>query len=230
MAISKCLLRVKYHRNHYLAVGLCFTGISCAIVQDVWVSKEKEKLPFTFRAFAGDLCVLGSAGLYALSNVLTEYLMVEGTPLPAYLALLGFHGFYITLIEGVIMNEEMVFVGKPFLPLFLLYAGFCLVNLLDYTIIPIYVKKSGATLLNLSNRTTILWSMIIDITLFGKSFHWLYLIAFIFEIAAVWLYSTRSPKYPVSKRHSSRSSTEYRSMRNLLNKNDSVDEIEEESL
>ena len=39
-------------------------------------------------------------------------------------------------------------------------------NWLVYLITPYFIKRSGATLLNLSNVTTVLWSMASDILFF----------------------------------------------------------------
>ena len=47
------------------------------------------------------------------------------------------------------------------------YIGMAIVNFFTYTIIPFYVTRSGATLLNLSNVTTIIWSMLFDIMLYS---------------------------------------------------------------
>jgi len=43
-------------------------------------------------------------------------------------------------------------------------------NFLGYTIIPWFIKRYGATLFNISNLTSILWSMLSDICLFGRPF------------------------------------------------------------
>jgi hypothetical protein len=48
------------------------------------------------------------------------------------------------------------------------YIGFALTNIFPYSAIPMFIKRAGATLLNISNLTTILWSMIVDILLFGS--------------------------------------------------------------
>lgn len=50
------------------------------------------------------------------------------------------------------------------------YLGFVTVNFVAYTCIPFFIRKSGATLLNISNLTTIIWSMITDIFLFKCPF------------------------------------------------------------
>ena len=67
------------------------------------------------------------------------------------------------------------------------------VNFFTYTIVPFYVARSGATLLNLSNVTTIIWSMLFDIVLFGKPFYPVCLLGFCIELCAIIVFSLKSP-------------------------------------
>jgi len=67
--------------------------------------------------------------------------------------------------------------------------GFAGVNLVCYSIIPFFVQRSGATLLNISNVTTVLWSMLFDIVLFHKPFYVLYLCAFVLEMIGIIIFS-----------------------------------------
>ena len=69
-----------------------------------------------------------------------------------------------------------------------------LVNFVTYTIIPFYITRSGATLLNLSNVTTIVWSMLFDIVLYQSSFYPICLLAFVIELVGIIVFSTREPK------------------------------------
>ena len=69
------------------------------------------------------------------------------------------------------------------------YVGMAAVNFCVYSIIPFYITRSGATLLNLSNVTTVLWSMLFDTVLFGGKIYWLYAVAFAIEITAIIIYS-----------------------------------------
>ena len=70
------------------------------------------------------------------------------------------------------------------------------VNFFTYSIIPFFVARSGATLLNLSNVTTIIWSMLFDIVLFGKPFYPLCLLGFSIELVAIIIFSTKEPIQP----------------------------------
>jgi drug/metabolite transporter (DMT)-like permease len=78
--------------------------------------------------------------------------------------------------------------------------GFMLCNFLIYSIIPYFIQRSGATLLNISNVTTVIWGMLSDIIFFGKPFYILYCVAFCFEITGVIIFSMEKPEY-ISKEH-----------------------------
>ncbi|CDW73407.1 solute carrier family 35 member f2 [Stylonychia lemnae] len=75
----------------------------------------------------------------------------------------------------------------------LYYFGFAFINFVSYTIIPFFVRRSGATLLNISNLTTIIWSMLSDIFLFNRPFYWMYVCAFGCELVAILVYSIKNP-------------------------------------
>jgi drug/metabolite transporter (DMT)-like permease len=83
------------------------------------------------------------------------------------------------------------------------YAGMAIVNFFAYTVIPFFVTRSGATLLNLSNVTTILWSMLFDIMLYGSPFYPLCMGAFAIELIGIVLFSLRQPTRPEPKEQAS---------------------------
>jgi drug/metabolite transporter (DMT)-like permease len=70
---------------------------------------------------------------------------------------------------------------------------FSLFNFVCYSIIPFYVQRSGATLLNISNVTTVIWSLLLDVFFFKKQFYPLYVVAFIFEMSGVVTFSLDKP-------------------------------------
>ena len=73
------------------------------------------------------------------------------------------------------------------------YIGMSAVNLIVYTTIPFYIARSGATLLNLSDTTTIIWSMLFDILLYESEFYPLALVAFIIELSGIVIFSVNKP-------------------------------------
>ena len=113
-----------------------------------------------------------------------------------YLGFLGLFGCIISLIEAYFFNEYSTISN------FLKYAspenritffwnilGFMLANFIIYSMIVVFIQRSGATLLNISNVTTVIWGMLSDIILFEKPFYVLYVIAFCFEITGVIIFS-----------------------------------------
>ena len=64
-----------------------------------------------------------------------------------------------------------------------------MIEFVVYTTIPFYVAKSGATLLNLSDTTTIIWSMLFDYLLYAQPFRWLPLIAFVIEVIGIVIFN-----------------------------------------
>lgn len=82
------------------------------------------------------------------------------------------------------------------LPVTLNFLGMALVNFVTYTVIPFFIQRSGATLLNLSNVTTIIWSMLADIFLYGSNFYPLCLLAFAIEMCGIVIFSSVKPIPP----------------------------------
>lgn len=73
------------------------------------------------------------------------------------------------------------------------------INFVVYTTIPFYIARSGATLLNLSDTTTIIWSMIFDILLYKSEFYPLALVAFIIELIGIVIFSLKKPILPLKQ-------------------------------
>ena len=115
-----------------------------------------------------------------------------------FLGFIGGFGVLMTLIEATIAGEWSEFQnikdGDQW-GIALNFFGMAAVNFFTYTIIPFYVTRSGATLLNLSNVTTIIWSMLFDIMLYGSPFYPVCLLGFVIELAAIIIFSTRDPTY-----------------------------------
>ena len=113
---------------------------------------------------------------------------------------IGGFGVLITIIEASIVGEwsefEKVKSGDE-VGIAMNYIGMAIVNFFTYSIIPFFVARSGATLLNLSNVTTIIWSMLFDIVLYGSPFYPLCLLGFSIELVGIIIFSTKEPKKPV---------------------------------
>lgn len=108
------------------------------------------------------------------SNILQEHLIKKPGDVFNYLGFLGLFGMIITLFESLVIFDELEQFQNA-LPnstgkIVAYYIGFVLFNFLGYTLVPQFIKKYGATLFNISNLTTIIWSMLSDILLFKRPF------------------------------------------------------------
>lgn len=192
--LSLIFLKVRYKSVHYVAIGLCTIGISCGFLNDFLIVKVDSGE--AARPILGDFLALASAVLFALENVLQEMFIRKKEDIFNFVGFIGFFGMIMTLIEGTIAGEWSEFSkvkDGDQLGVAANYLGMAAVNFLVYTIIPFFISRSGATLLNLSNMTTIIWSMLFDIVLFGSSFYPLCLVGFTVELAAIILFSTKEP-------------------------------------
>ena len=98
----------------------------------------------------------------------------NGSDVFNYLGFLGLFGMIITILESCLWFKEYEqfdnLQTEDIYKASLYYFGFVATNFIGYTVIPFFVRRSGATLLNISNLTTIIWSMLSDIFLFGRPF------------------------------------------------------------
>ena len=201
--LSIFFLKIKYSKTHYFAILLCACGLCCSVSNDLFVKKNQDTggaLPFS-RMITGDVMALLDAFLYGLSNILQEHFLKTKRDVNHYLGFLGLFGCAITLIEALFFDEYQVltnFFATATLAqkwYFIWNIGcFMITNLATYSIIPFFIQRSGATLLNISNVTTVIWGMFSDIIFFDQPFYILYCVAFCFEMTGVIIFSRERPE------------------------------------
>jgi solute carrier family 35 protein F1/2 len=164
--LSIVFLKVSYLKIHWIGIFICVCGISLGFLNDFLFFEQTSEAS---KPLLGDLLALVGAFLYALENVLQEYLLKKNEDIFNFLGFIGLFGVLITLAEATFVWEFSQFnniaPGDGW-KVFLNFFGMAAINFVTYTIIPFYVTRSGATLLNLSNVTTIIWSMLSDILLY----------------------------------------------------------------
>ena len=69
LILSIMFLKVKYSRNHFIALGFCGLGVACSVINDVIINPKEEdgngNLGFNYKALIGDIMVLSSAIMFA---------------------------------------------------------------------------------------------------------------------------------------------------------------------
>ena len=155
--LSVFFLKIKYNRIHYFGIFLVACGITCSVSNDAFVKKNKDTGKSTSSMLLGDLMAIGGAFCYALSNILQEHFLKTTRDVHHYLGFLGLFGFLISMMEAFFFGEftklnqfyqTADYSEKRYLWINLLC--FMFLTALAYSIIPIFVKRSGATLLNIT--------------------------------------------------------------------------------
>ncbi|KAM9781954.1 solute carrier family 35 member F2 [Syngnathus typhle] len=200
MVMSWFLLKTRYRPLHYVAVTVCLLGVGAMVGADMMAGRDQGS---TSDVLLGDSLVLISAVLYAVSNMCQEFTVKNHTRVE-FLAMMGFFG---TIISGIQLAALEVSALKKIkwnvhiAMLFLLYVV-CMFTL--YSFMPVVVKRTSATAVNLSLLTADLFSLFCGLFLFHYTFSALYIMAFIFIMVgfvtfnAVPTYSAQPEREPDS--------------------------------
>ena len=103
--LSLIVLKVKYEKLHFIAIGMCVVGISLGFINDFYFVESTGTKEDAKRPLIGDFCALLGAFFYALENVLQEFFIKKTEDVFNFLGFLGIFGVVVTLIEGAIAGE-----------------------------------------------------------------------------------------------------------------------------
>ncbi|KAK6930607.1 Solute carrier family 35 member SLC35F1/F2/F6 [Dillenia turbinata] len=154
-------LKTKYRYRKFAGVAICVVGLVMVVFSDVHAGDRAGGS----NPIKGDLLVIVGSTLYAISNV-TEEFFVKVADRVELMAMLGLFGA----------------IGIPFF-------GFAAAMFLFYSGVPILLKISGATMLNLSLLTSDMWAVLIRIFAYHEKVDWMYFIAFAAVTVGLIIYS-----------------------------------------
>ena len=185
MALSWYFLGSKYQFKHYLGMLICVSGSMLV----VYIDFNKKT---GHAGWIGDiLCVLG-ASLYAMANVLQEYLVKEFT-IQEYLTSIGGYGFLFSFVLMGIEYKELLNFHIDYLGILYL-AVFALSMFLLYSFVPRLIIKSSATMFNLSILTSDVYNLVVGVYIFGLELTWLYAVAFIVIMVGLAIFHSNDKK------------------------------------
>ncbi|XP_005810613.1 solute carrier family 35 member F2-like [Xiphophorus maculatus] len=175
MILSWWILKTRYRLIHYVAVCLCLLGVGAMVGADLLAGRDQGS---TSNILLGDGLVLLSAALYAVSNVSQEY-TVKNLSRVEFLGMVGLFGTVISTVQMVILerNELSNIIWSWQVGLLLAAYALCMYAL--YSFMPIVMKLSSATSVNLSLLTADLFSLFCGIFLFQYNFSGLYLVSLV---------------------------------------------------
>ncbi|KAJ7399053.1 Solute carrier family 35 member F1 [Pitangus sulphuratus] len=186
--LSWFFLLVRYKAVHFIGIVVCILGMGCMAGADVLVGRQQGAGE---NKLIGDLLVLGGATLYGISNVCEEYI-VRNLSRVEFLGMIGLFGSFFSGIQLAIMEHKELLKVPWDWQIGLLYVGFsaCMFGL--YSFMPVVIKKTSATAVNLSLLTADLYSLFCGLFLFHYKFSGLYLLSFFTILVGLMLYSSTS--------------------------------------
>ncbi|CAN9501290.1 unnamed protein product [Ophioblennius macclurei] len=175
MLLSWFFLKTRYKFVHYVAVVVCLLGVGAMVGADIVAGRDQGS---SSDVLLGDGLALLSAALYAVSNVCQEH-TVKNLSRVEFLGTMGLFGTVISGIQLAVLETQAVADIEWSLRIALLFAVYALCMYALYSFMPIVVKLSSATAVNLSLLTADLFSLFVGIFLFHDSFSALYIVSFV---------------------------------------------------
>ncbi|XVF65480.1 hypothetical protein PTKIN_Ptkin09bG0252700 [Pterospermum kingtungense] len=184
MLLTFIFLKTKYRFRKIAGVIVCVAGLVMVVFSDVHTGDRSGGS----NPRKGDLLVIAGATLYAISNVSEEFL-VKNADRVELMSFLGLFGAIISAIQiSIIERSELKSIhwtaGAAF-PFF----GFSLAMFLFYSFVPVLLKMSGSTMLNLSLLTSDMWAVVIRIFAYHEKVDWMYFLAFVAVAVGLIIYS-----------------------------------------
>ncbi|XP_055331322.1 solute carrier family 35 member F1-like [Paramacrobiotus metropolitanus] len=190
LILSCVVLRYRFHCSHYIGVLFCVGGAVCMVLGDVLVKKSEKEAE---NRLIGDLMVFGGSVLYAFSNVSEEYIVKKYSRLE-FLSMLGIFGSVVNGIQLVALERHEVQSIKwqdwEIVLCLLAFAG-CMFGL--YSLVPLLMRRTGATVFNMSILSADFYALIIGLTLFSYQFHYIYFIGFTLVVTGLVTYAAHEP-------------------------------------
>ncbi|KAG7217167.1 hypothetical protein INR49_027708 [Caranx melampygus] len=175
MLLSWFILKTRYRLIHFVAVIVCVLGVGAMVGADILAGRDRGS---TSDVLLGDGLVLLSAVLYAVSNTCQEY-TVKNLSRVEFLGMMGLFGTLISGVQLAVLETQAVAAIKWDLHISMLFAVYVLCMYTLYSFMPVVVKMTSATAVNLSLLTADLFSLFCGFFLFQYTFSALYIISFV---------------------------------------------------
>ncbi|XP_042316157.1 solute carrier family 35 member F2 [Sceloporus undulatus] len=184
MALSWFILRARYKLIHFIAVAVCLLGVGTMVGADILAGRPDGE---GSDVVIGDVLVLLGASLYAISNVSEEYI-VKNLSRVEFLGMVGLFGTIISGLQLAIVEHKDIASIQWNWKIVLLFLAFALCMFGLYSFMPVVIKVTSATSVNLGILTADLYSLFFGLFLFGYKFSVLYLLSFVVIMVGFIMY------------------------------------------
>ncbi|TVU18649.1 hypothetical protein EJB05_34758 [Eragrostis curvula] len=166
-------LKTKYRLRKYSGVAICVAGLVLVVFSDVHAGDRAGGTS----PIKGDILVIAGTTLYAISNV--SEVRKHSISYDDKGSLVERSIFERSEIKSIHWNVGAV---MPFI-------GFAIAMFLFYSLVPILLKISGSTMLNLSLLTSDMWAILIRVFAYHEKVDWMYYVAFAAVAVGLVIYS-----------------------------------------
>ncbi|XP_064338080.1 solute carrier family 35 member F2 isoform X2 [Camelus dromedarius] len=163
MALSWFILYARYRVIHFIAVAVCLLGVGTMVGADMLAGREDSA---GSDVLIGDILVLLGASLYAVSNVCEEYI-VKKLSRQEFLGMVGLFGTIISGIQLLIVEYKDIGSIPWDWKIALLFVAFAVCMFCLYSFMPLVIKVTSATSVNLGILTADLYSLFFGLFMFG---------------------------------------------------------------
>ncbi|NWT53650.1 S35F2 protein, partial [Erythrocercus mccallii] len=184
MALSWFILRARYRLIHFVAVAICLLGVGAMVGADILAGRQKGE---GSDVVIGDVLVLLGSSLYAISNVSEEYI-VKNLSRVEFLGMVGLFGTIISGLQLAIVEHREIMSTQWSWEVALLFTVFAMCMFALYSFMPVVMKVTSATSVNLGILTSDLYSLFFGLFLFFYNFSGLYIVSFVIIMAGFVLY------------------------------------------
>ncbi|XP_051179747.1 uncharacterized protein [Lolium perenne] len=166
-------LKTKYRFRKCSGAATCVTGLVLVVFSDVHAGDRAGGTS----PVKGDILVIAGATLYAISNVSEEFLVKAGDRIEL-MGMLGLFGAIISACQIIVFERNEIKSVQWSTDAVVPFIGFAVAMFMLYSLVPILLKISGSTLLNLSLLTSDMWAILIRVFAYHEKVDWMYYVAF----------------------------------------------------
>ena len=202
--LSYYFLNKRYNVTQIVAIVVCIGGLGMVIASDTL--RDRWGNSSTPSAWIGDLICVGSSLLYAMQNVLQEYMLKRLASATVgsdreYFGMLGLFGFLFSNIQWLVI--ERFYVVKAGSSIWTsevigLFVGFSFVMLTLYILLGWFIGKYDASLFNMGILTSGIYGVVFEFAQKKSTprptSDWMYIIAYALVVSGVVTYSINERK------------------------------------
>ncbi|CAB3977468.1 solute carrier family 35 member F1 [Paramuricea clavata] len=185
--LSIIVLKAKYKPVHFFGVSVCLVGLGLMVWADFTSRSQGPKPGNRHSQLLGDMLVIAGACCYAASNVAEEF-VVKTSTITEFMGMMSFFACFFSGANVVIFEWDHLsnIVWNYETILFLILSVLSLFTF--YSVMPLLISLSTATLVNLMLLTADLYSLFAGLYLFSYTFSALYIFSFIVIVLGVIIF------------------------------------------